>query len=168
MRRVLVIGISGAGKSTFSPALGARAGLPVLHLDKEYWRPGWIETPRSEWRERVTALVAGEQWIMEGNYAGTLDLRLPRTDMVVWFDYPAAKCLWRVLRRIVTSYGTVRADSGAGCPERLDWEFLRYVWNFNKVERPKTVVALRKFAPHLTPVVFRRDEEVARFLQGLS
>jgi adenylate kinase family enzyme len=168
MRRVLVIGISGAGKSTFSRALAARTGLPLIHLDKEFWRPGWTETPRPEWRARVAELAAGERWVMEGNYAGTFDLRLPRADAVLWFDYPAPRCLVRVLRRIGASYGQVRADMGAGCPERIDWEFLRYVMRFNKVERPKTVAALETFGPHLAPVVFRRDGDAARFLEGLS
>jgi adenylate kinase family enzyme len=156
MRRVVVIGISGAGKSTFARALAGKTGLPLFHLDKEYWHPGWRETPRAE------------RWIMEGNYAGTLDLRLPRADTVFWFDYPALKCLARVLRRLASSCGTVRVDMGRGCPERLDWEFLRYVWRFNKVERPKTLTALARFAPHLAPVVFRRDGEVTRFLEVLS
>ena len=168
MRRVLVIGISGAGKSTFARVLGAKTELPVIHLDKEFWRPGWTQTPRSEWRAKVAELVEGEQWIMEGNYAGTLDLRLPRTDTVVWFDYPAAKCMGRVLKRIVSSYGVVRDDMGPGCPEQLDWEFLRYVWNFNKIERPKTEAALQTFAPQLTPVMVRRDGDVDKFLSALS
>jgi adenylate kinase family enzyme len=168
MQRILVIGIPGAGKSTFSRALGARTGLPLIHLDQEFWRPGWVETPRAEWRPRVVELAWRERWIMEGNYAGTFDLRLPRADTLLWFDYPTAKCVGRVLRRIASSYGTVRADMGAGCPERLDWEFLRYVARFNRVERPKTVAALKEFAPHLAPVVFRRDSDAAHFLKSLS
>lgn len=168
MQRVLVIGISGAGKSTFGRTLASKTGLPLVHLDQEFWRPGWVETPRSEWRARVTELVARERWIVEGNYAGTLDLRLPRADTVIWFDYPTEKCIRRVLRRSVSTYRQVRADMAAGCPERLDWEFLRYVWQFNRRERPKIVAILAKHARHLDPVVFRRDGEVAQFLAGLS
>ena len=104
-------------------------------------------TPRPEWRARVAELIARERWIIEGNYAGSLDLRLPRADTVVWFDYPTSRCLRRVLWRVATTYGEVRSDMGAGCPERLDWEFLRYVWRFNRIERPKTVAALAEHAP---------------------
>ena len=168
MQRVLVIGISGAGKSTFARALADKTGLPLIHLDKEYWQPGWTMTPRGEWRERVAALVAGQRWLMEGNYASSLDLRLPRADTVLWFDYPTAKCLRRVLWRVASTYGQVRPDMGAGCPEQFDWEFLRFVWSFNRVERPKILKALAMHARHLDPVVFRRDGEVKQFLARLS
>ena len=145
MQRVLVIGISGAGKSTFSRALAARTGLPLIHLDKEFWQPGWMQTPRPQWRAKVAELAAGERWIMDGNYAGTLDLRLPRADTVVWFDYPRLLCLRRVAWRAVTSYGRVRRRYGRGCPERFDLEFLRYIWTFNAKERPRVVAALEQF-----------------------
>jgi adenylate kinase family enzyme len=70
MRRVLVIGSGGAGKSTFSVALGKRLELPVIHLDAHFWRPGWVETPKPEWRERVAQLAARDAWVMDGNYGG--------------------------------------------------------------------------------------------------
>jgi adenylate kinase family enzyme len=168
MRRVLVIGICGAGKSTFSQVLAARTGLPLVHLDKEFWRPGWTETPRPEWRTRVAELVAGERWIMDGNYAGSLDLRLPRADSVVWFDYPTLRSMRRVLWRIATAYGKVRTDMAPGCPEQLDPQFLHYIWTFNTRKRPLIVAALAEFGRHIEPVVFRRDGEVRQFLEQLS
>jgi adenylate kinase family enzyme len=167
MQRVLVIGISGAGKSTFSRALAAKTGLPLIHLDKEFWQPGWVQTPRPDWRMKVAELAASEHWIMDGNYAGTLDLRLPRADTLVWFDYPTLKCLRRVLWWAATTHGKVRADMSPGCPERFDLEFLRYIWTFNAKERPKTVAALAQFGGPITPVVFRRDGEAVHFLKTL-
>jgi adenylate kinase family enzyme len=165
MRRVLVIGIPGAGKSTFARALAARTGLPLIHLDKEFWQPGWKATPRSQWRARTAELAAGERWIMDGNYAGTLDLRLPRADAVMSFDYPRLVCLRRAAWRAMTTYNQVRADMAEGCPERFDLEFLRYIWTFNAKERPGTAAALERFGAHVTPVVFRRDSEAAHFLK---
>lgn len=168
MRRVMVIGISGAGKSTFSRALAARTGLPLIHLDKEFWRPGWTMTPLPEWRAKVDDLASRDAWIMDGNYAGSLPLRLPRADAVFWFDYPTLRCLRRALWRVVTTYGRVRDDMGEGCPERLDRDFLHYIRTFNAKERPRTVAALAEFGRHLDPVVFRRDGEVTQFLATLS
>ncbi len=168
MQRVLVIGISGAGKSTFSRTLAGRTGLPIIHLDKEFWRPGWVQTPRPDWRARVEELAAGERWIMDGNYDSSLDLRLPRADMIMWFDYPTLKCVQRALWRAATTYGQVRADMAPGCPERFDLEFLRYIWTFNRKQRPRVVTALAQFGRHLDPVVFRRDAEVAQFMNTLS
>jgi len=168
MQRVLVIGISGAGKSTFSRALANTTGLPLIHLDKEFWQPGWVQTPRQEWRERVAELAAGERWIMDGNYDSSLDLRLPRADTVLWFDYPMLRCLRRAMWRAVTTYGRVRPDMAEGCAERIDLEFLRYIWTFNAKQRPRVVAALARFGGHVDPVVFRRDGEAARFLSALS
>jgi adenylate kinase family enzyme len=127
MRRVLVIGISGAGKSTFARELARRTGLPLIHLDKEFWRPGWTTTPLPEWRAKVEALAARDAWIMDGNYGATLDLRLPRADAVIWFDYLRLRCLRQIAWRIATTYGRVRPDLAPGCPEQIDLEFLRFV-----------------------------------------
>jgi len=168
MQRILIIGIPGAGKSTFSRALAARTRLPLIHLDKEFWRPDWVQTPRPEWRAKVAALAARERWIMDGNYDSSLDLRLPRADTVVWFDYPMLRCLRRAMWRAVTGYRCVRPDMGEGCPERFDLEFLRYIWTFNARERPRVVASLARFGRHIDPVVFRRDDDAARFLAALS
>jgi adenylate kinase family enzyme len=167
MQRVLVIGNSGAGKSTFSRALAARTRLPLIHLDSEFWQAGWKITPREQWRAKVAQLVTREAWIMDGNFGASLDLRLPRADTVVWFDYPRHVCLRRAVWRVLTTYGKVRADLAPGCPERFDLEFLRYIWDFNAKSRPQIVTMLTDHGRHLQPVVFRRDGDAARFLDGL-
>jgi adenylate kinase family enzyme len=167
MQRVLVIGIPGAGKSTLSRELAKRTGLPLIHLDKEFWRPGWKITPREQWRAKVAELVEREGWVMDGNYDSSLDLRLPRADAVVWFDYPRRVTLPRVLWRVAKTYGRVREDLAPGCPEKIDWEFLRYIWDFPGKERPRVVTMLAEHGRHLEPVVFHRDRDVARFLDGL-
>ena len=168
MRRVLIIGCSGAGKTTFAVKLAARTGLPLLHLDQVFWRPGWTVTPRTEWRSTVARLVAGDAWILEGNYDSSLDLRLPRADTVIWFDLPRNLCLRRVVKRIVTTHGKVRPDMGPGCPERLDLSFLRWVWDFDRTARPNILDMLRRHGSHLKPIVFRRDREVRAFLTSLE
>jgi hypothetical protein len=86
MRRALVIGISGAGKSTFSKRLAEATRLPLIHLDREFWQPGWNVTLREPWRAKVKQLAQRESWIMDGNFDSSLDLRLPRADTVFWFD----------------------------------------------------------------------------------
>jgi len=169
MQRVLVIGISGAGKSTFSRVLATRTGLPLIHLDREFWQPGWKVTPTPEWRAKVAELVKRDAWIMDGNYGASLDVRLPRADTVIWFDYPRLRCLRRVAWRILTTYGRVRPDLAPGCPEQLDWEFLRYVWTFNAKNRPTIMTALRQsYAREASLITFRRDRDAKRFLAGLA
>ena len=164
MQRVLVIGISGAGKTTLSRALAARTGLPLIHLDREFWRPGWVETPRDAWRAKVVALAREERWVMDGNFDTSLDIRLPRADTVVWFDQSAPRCIWRAMKRVAGTYGRVRPDMGEGCPERFDLDFLRYIATFNRARRPRIAAQMAQHGGHLAPVVIRSDGDARAFL----
>src|SRR4249920_3403602 len=98
-RRVLVTGMAGSGKSTFSRALAAKTGLPVIHLDLHFWKPGWVAPSEREWREKQKRLLAGDAWIADGNYHETLDLRLERADTVVFLDTPWWVCASRAFAR---------------------------------------------------------------------
>jgi adenylate kinase family enzyme len=158
-RRILVVGISGAGKTTLSQRLAAATGLPLIHLDREHWRPGWVEPPRAEWRARVAELAAGDAWIMDGNYGGTFDLRLPRADSVVWLDYGRFRSMARALRRMRTYRGRTRPDVADGCPERLDPTFLLYIWRFRKTYRPALRRALTRFAGNAQVFRVTRDAQ---------
>jgi adenylate kinase family enzyme len=168
MRRVLVLGCSGAGKTTFARKLASVTRLPLVSLDACFWLPGWIETPRQEWRGRVERLAAEDAWIMDGSYVGTLDIRLPRADTLLWLDLPRHVCMRRVLWRIATSYGRVRSEMAPGCAERFDLQFLHYIWTFTDKYRPLIASALARHGPHLSPVIIRRDADAARFLDKVA
>ncbi len=86
LKRILVIGSGGSGKTTFARRLAERTKLPLIHLDALYWRPGWDPTPDEEWRAKVAELVNTPAWIMDGNYGGTLNIRLAACDAVVFLD----------------------------------------------------------------------------------
>ena len=90
MKRVLIIGSGGAGKSTLARQMGEISGLPVIHLDAEHWRPGWIEPSKDEWAARVDELTRGESWIMDGNYGGTMSQRIAAADTILFLDLPSA------------------------------------------------------------------------------
>jgi adenylate kinase family enzyme len=164
MRRIAVIGCAGSGKSTFSRKLGERLGMPVTHLDTVYWRAGWTETPKDEWRERIMQLAAGDQWLIDGNYAGTLDVRLARADTVIYLDVPRRVCVWRVVTRWASGRGKSRADMADRCPERLDAKFLKWIWDYPKVSRPKTLAALRQKDSGRV-YVLRSNGDMAEFLR---
>jgi adenylate kinase family enzyme len=87
-RRVVVTGMAGSGKSTFSRALAVKTGLPVIHLDLHFWKPGWVAPSEDEWRENQRIMLAGEAWIADGNNQDTLGLRLERADTVVFLETP--------------------------------------------------------------------------------
>jgi adenylate kinase family enzyme len=164
MKRVLVIGSGGAGKSTFARRLGARLGLPVIHLDRAYWLAGWVEPPKDEWRVKVEEMCAGERWVLDGNYSGTLDVRLAACDTVIFLDLPRALCTWRVLKRAFVYWNRSRPDVAEGCRENLNWEFLLWVWNYPKRSRPKVLARLEEHASEKQVVTLRSSVEVERFL----
>ncbi len=110
-RRVIVTGMAGSGKSTFSRALSVRTGLPLIHLDLHYWKPGWERPSGDEWRHKQRGLLEGDEWIADGNYSETLDLRLERADTVVILDTPWWVCAGRAFRR------GLRRPAGTVMPE---------------------------------------------------
>lgn len=166
MERVLVIGSPGAGKSTFARALAQLTSLPLIHLDAEYHLPGWIERDEAEWSEKLDCLLAADRWIIDGNYGGSMDRRLARADTAILLDYPTALCLWRLFRRVITLNGQVRPDAAPGCPERFDWEFVRYVANFRRDKNPMLQQRLTRFPGRV--IRFARPAEAQVFLDRLA
>jgi adenylate kinase family enzyme len=131
VERVLIIGPCGSGKSTLARELAPLLGLPLFHMDQLYWKPGWVETSDELMQVKIEALSQEPRWIIDGNYGGTLRPRLKRADTVIYLDYPIRLCLWRLIKRIWTTHGQVRADMAEGCPEQFDLGFLRYVARWN-------------------------------------
>lgn len=99
VRRVLVLGCPGGGKTTFSRELARQSGLPLYHLDDYYWGAGWSRPDAAQWVSRQQALVAQERWIIDGNYLPTVPIRAPRADLIVIIDAPTLTCVTRVIRR---------------------------------------------------------------------
>jgi adenylate kinase family enzyme len=170
MQRIVILGNAGSGKSTLARALGQRLGLPVIHLDKLFWEPGWTEPDPEQFRTRVGEAVAGDSWVCEGNYARrTFDLRLPRAQLVIWLDTPRLTCLKRVIARSVLD--KPRPDRAAGCNERLDkafLEFLKFVWQFDRGYRPGIEAMRLAVAPDVRTVHLRGERQIGDFLDGLD
>src|SRR5437773_11076868 len=164
MKRVLVIGPGGAGKSTFARRLAERTGLPLIHLDRLYWRRGWQPTPEEEWRAKVQEIARGETWIMDGNYGGTLDLRLEACDTVVFLDVSRIVCLWRVLKRQVRHFRQARPELPPSCRERLSWAFLMWIWTYPSRRRGDVLRRLAAVAQRKRVVILRSSPAIDTFL----
>lgn len=168
-RRVLVIGCSGSGKSTLAKALAAHLALPCISMDREiFWLPGWRQRPREDALRRLRGIVEGERWIMDGTSPGTLPLRLARADIVIWLRPPRRASLYGVITRWLRYRGRSRPEMADGCPERIDWEFLTYVWNFEKNESPEIEAKLAEFGAHVPVLVLKSNAGINRTLALLG
>jgi len=160
MKRILIVGCSGAGKTTLAKELGKRLELPVHHLDRLWWRPGWAHVSREDFDAGLAEILKTDRWIIDGDYSRTLPERLKYADAVILLDYSRTLCLFRALKRIARFRGNVRPDMAEGCPERFDREFLRYVWNFHRDMRPRVEAALEGFSGELIRLKTPRETEV--------
>ena len=169
MEQVAILGAGGAGKSELARRLAERTGLPVVHLDALYWRPGWTAPPEEEFRPMLDAAVAEERWILDGNFlrddAG--DPRFARADTVVFLDLPRTACLRRAVWRAVRDRTRRRADLPAGCPESLELSFLRWVWRYPAKNRPDVLRRLDALGEDVAVYRLRSDADVEGFLAGL-
>jgi adenylate kinase family enzyme len=145
VQRILVMGPPGSGKSTMARHLGARFGLPVFHLDKAYWRPGWIEAPSDEFRAEVERIASLPAWVIDGNFTDSIEPRFRAADALVYLDMPSWLSLVRVVRRTVTGYGRTRRDLPEDCPEKFDLHFLRFVWTYNRTRRARNLALVASF-----------------------
>ena len=167
MERIIIIGCGGAGKSTLARKLGEVLDLPVVHLDKLFWKPGWVETTAEEFDALLAQELAKDQWIMDGNFNRTMPERMKRCDTIIYLDFSRFACLLGVLKRVITTYGKVRPDMGEGCPERIDLEFLKWVWNFNKNKRESYYKLLNE-AENVETIVLKNRRAVKLFLKSLK
>ncbi len=145
MRRILVMGPPGSGKSTLARQIGEQQGLPVFHLDQAFWQPGWTQTPADCFRSEVERIAGLPAWVIDGNYIDTIGPRFAAADLVIHLDVPSWLAMLRLLRRIVSSYGRVRADAAPGCAERFDLAFLRFAWSWNRVRRARGLALVESF-----------------------
>ncbi|WP_095213977.1 topology modulation protein, partial [Amycolatopsis sp. M39] len=135
MDRIAIIGCGGSGKTHLANQLAALLDLPLTHLDGVYYDEHWNPLPQEEFAALQRELVAGSRWLLEGNYAGTLPIRLAAADTVVFLDLPAVTCLAGIFQRRWHYRGGQHADDGVY--DRITWNFVRYVWGYRKTMRPK-------------------------------
>jgi adenylate kinase family enzyme len=153
MRRVVILGRGGAGKSTLALRLGEITGLPVIELDKIFWRPGLIATPRDEWVEAQQKMVREERWIMDGDLGpyDAVEVRLHAADTIILLDFSLVRCAWRAIRR---------------SRERVD--FWTWLLAYRRQSRPVLMKAIAGHAAGAGFHALRSPKAVRRFIAQVA
>ena len=157
-KRIMIIGCGGSGKSTLARNLGKKMNIPVIHLDKLYWRSGWNPISDDEFDILLHHELKKDSWIMDGNFNRTVNVRLNKCDTVIYLDYSRITCLIGVLKRVLSNYGKTRSDMSDNCPEKFDMEFFKWIWTFNKTFRNKYYEILSNTKDKRVIIVHNRKE----------
>lgn len=168
MQKIMIIGSSGAGKTTLARTLHELTGLELLPLDRYYFLPNWVECAPDEWAIKVKQLSEKPTWIIDGNYGRTMDVRLEKADTLIFLDFPTWVCFYRVIKRTLQYYQQTRPDMAPGCKERFSLGFLAYVLHFRQVKRPKIMERLSKIPAGINVYILKNNKEVQLFLSKVK
>lgn len=166
MKRILIIGNAGSGKTTFAKALANTTKLPLVHLDQIFWCGNWEHLSREEFDAILQEELIKPEWIMDGNFSRTLPHRLKYCDTVFYFDLPTITCLWSSTIRVIKNYGKTRKDMGGNCPEYFDknkCELYRAIFSFNKKHRKRYQKLLEEHTDK-TIVIFKTRKQAYQYL----
>lgn len=162
---MIIIGCPGTGKTTFAFQLARLTRLPLEHLDYHYYDERFdFAANRPAWRDHVAGMVAADRWIIEGNYKSTFDIRMPRADTIIFFDYPRRVAMWRALKRRVMYHRTLRPDMPPTWKEHISTGLAKTIWQFNARNRPAIHELLAAQPPHKMVVVFKRPADAQAYL----
>ena len=160
LKKIIVIGCPGSGKSTVSRALHNKTGIPLYHLDMMYWNADKTTVEKSVFLERLSVVLEKDEWIIDGNYSSTMELRMAACDTVIFLDYPLDVCLDGIRER----RGKPRSDM-PWIETEEDSEFIEFIKNYNEQQKPKVLELLEKYSDK-NIIIFKSREEADAFLNG--
>ena len=159
MKKVIVIGCPGSGKSTFSKALHKITDIPLFHLDMVFWNADKTTVEKTVFLDRLLKIVQNDEWIIDGNYGSTMELRIQACDTVIFLDYPSEVCLKGIEER----KGKPRSDLPWIEPDEDDAEFIEFIKNYNSQSRPKVMELLDRYS-HKDIIIFSTRTQAEEFL----
>lgn len=168
IKKVVLIGSGGSGKSTLARQLGEKLKINVYHLDALFWKPNWVGVPKDEQKKVQNDLVRKEEWIIDGNYGGTMEIRLNAADTIIFLDIPRTICVYRAFKRMLQYRNKTRPDMGEGCEERFDLDFFKWIWDYPKTKRPEILKRLQQLSNDKQVIIFKSPKEVQQFLEKVQ
>ena len=168
MNRIMIIGSGGSGKSTLARTLGEILNIEVYHLDTLLWKPNWQPVPREEQKYIQEKLIQKEQWIIDGNYGGTMDIRLETADTIIFMDIHRIICMYRALKRYFQYRNKNRPDMVEGNEERINLNFYKWIWSYPKDKRPEIMEKLKDIANEKNIIILNSPKEVEEFISVLE
>lgn len=168
MKKIIIIGSGGAGKSTLSRKLSDITGIEIVHMDKLFWQAGWVSITREELADKVKEIVLTDSWIIDGNYSGTFEIRMEAVDTIIYLDFPTIVCLWGIVKRFIMYSGKERPDVTEGCKEKIDWEFFNWVLTYRRRNRKKLLTMIDKYSENRQIFIFTSRSQVSSFVNKLQ
>lgn len=165
-KRVCIVGNSGAGKSTLSVKLGEMFHLPVCHIDKLYWLPGWVKRPKNEYQALLENVIRQDEWIIDGNNKSTMPQRFERSDLIIFLDYHPFFCCYRAVKRMLLTVS--RPDMADGCRERFNMPFYQWILGYRKHVNPVVLEYLEKHGKSADIFILKNPKELACFMNQLQ
>ncbi|CDQ40781.1 MULTISPECIES: DNA topology modulation protein [Virgibacillus] len=167
MKRIMIIGSGGSGKSTLAKQLGKLLHLPVHHMDAIFWQPGWVAIEREQLVEETINIMKTDNWIIDGNYSASMEIRMQQADTIIFLHYRTIQCLYGIIKRRIQHRNKTRPDMGKDCKEKIDLEFFNWVRTFNKKKAPLIYQRLSKYK-NKNILIFKNRKELNNFLKNLN
>ncbi len=169
--KIVIIGYSGAGKSTLATTLSSYYSIPKLHMDTLQFQPGWQDSDRDWMLNEMKSFITKHEtsWVIDGNYSWCYyEERMREADQIIFLNFSPWTCLFRAFKRYLTYRGKVRESMAAGCPERFDWEFIRWIlWDGRTKTAKERYQRVLETYPEKA-IVLQSQKEIDQFLENLT
>jgi adenylate kinase family enzyme len=168
MNRILILGPPGSGKSTLAKEMNKILDIGILHIDTIFWKEGWIIREEGEYRNHLKEFIKKESWIIDGNYSSTLEERVRLADVIVYLDIKRFILFYRVIKRRILNHNKSRDDIAQGCKEKIDWGFIKWIWQFEKRNKINIMKVINDYGNNKSKIIICKKQEYQDFLRKVK